>query len=310
MKKIVVYLGRFISMVAVVFLLRTLWIHVAELPSFHWTVAAGGMLFLNMAYWMFAIMVLFSVWQVLLRSVGISLSFADSYSIQGMAQLNKYLPGNVFHYVSRVGYAARYGIPAGITAASMGVEIVIGVFAASIVSGIGVLLSGVNAVSPIIDSARYYRAIMVITILVAGGGTILLSNADVRGWIARRKGFFRLRTIANGSLRYIFFFVTIGLFLNILIRTLWDIHPTINWFDISWRFTAAWLIGFVIPGAPGGLGVREAAMVGLFGPSLGQGVAAGLAVILRVITSVADLCTYFVAVIMKKRKEQEVGVLS
>ncbi|TLY33094.1 MAG: DUF4175 domain-containing protein [Ignavibacteria bacterium] len=89
--------------------------------------------------------------------------------------------------------------------------------------------------------------------------------------------------------------VFIGFFITLLLKGIWGIVPPWAWYRYSWGFTLAWLLGFVMPGASGGIGVREAVIVGLFGSSLGTGVAAGLAIVLRLITVVGDLLTFTIA---------------
>jgi uncharacterized membrane protein YbhN (UPF0104 family) len=53
----------------------------------------------------------------------------------------------------------------------------------------------------------------------------------------------------------------------------------------------------VVPGSPGGLGVREAMMVVLFTPLTGAAVAAGLAVSMRLTTLLGDALTVLLGVL-------------
>jgi uncharacterized membrane protein YbhN (UPF0104 family) len=53
-------------------------------------------------------------------------------------------------------------------------------------------------------------------------------------------------------------------------------------------YTFAWLIGFVVPFAPSGLGVREATLIALLAPSLGVGPATALTVGLRLANVAGD----------------------
>ena len=51
---------------------------------------------------------------------------------------------------------------------------------------------------------------------------------------------------------------------------------------------AAWLIGFVTPGSPGGLGVRESVLVSFLSPSIGPGAAVAATVSFRLVSIIAD----------------------
>ena len=51
----------------------------------------------------------------------------------------------------------------------------------------------------------------------------------------------------------------------------------------------AWLTGFLVPGASGGLGVREATMLLLLTPQIGEPTALALALSTRLITTLGDV---------------------
>jgi len=55
---------------------------------------------------------------------------------------------------------------------------------------------------------------------------------------------------------------------------------------------SAWVLGFIVPGSPGGIGIREVILAGLYAQELGQGIAIGLSVVLRMITSLGDLVAF------------------
>jgi len=57
----------------------------------------------------------------------------------------------------------------------------------------------------------------------------------------------------------------------------------------------AWVLGFIVPGTPGGIGIREVILAELYAQELGQGIAIGLSIVLRVITSLGDLVTFGLA---------------
>jgi hypothetical protein len=54
-------------------------------------------------------------------------------------------------------------------------------------------------------------------------------------------------------------------------------------------YTAGYLVGFVTPLAPGGLGAREGTLVLLLGPRYGTGVALGISLMIRVVNVVGEL---------------------
>ena len=53
-------------------------------------------------------------------------------------------------------------------------------------------------------------------------------------------------------------------------------------------FAAAWVLGLITPGAPGGMGVREAILVVCFAPLVGDGEAFTIALALRLVSILGD----------------------
>jgi uncharacterized membrane protein YbhN (UPF0104 family) len=70
-------------------------------------------------------------------------------------------------------------------------------------------------------------------------------------------------------------------------------YPAVPFALIAAASAASWLAGFVVIGAPAGLGVREAAFVALAGPALGEDRALLLIGLFRVVTFLGD--TLFLA---------------
>jgi uncharacterized membrane protein YbhN (UPF0104 family) len=69
----------------------------------------------------------------------------------------------------------------------------------------------------------------------------------------------------------------------------------------------AWFLGFVVPGAPGGIGIRESVLVLLLPPVLllSKEVVLAGALIYRVITILGEALTYFWAKLVKKGEGSE-----
>jgi hypothetical protein len=59
----------------------------------------------------------------------------------------------------------------------------------------------------------------------------------------------------------------------------------------------AWTAGFVTPGAPGGLGVRDALLVGMLTPAFGPAVSVGIALAFRIVTTLGDIVAFVVGLL-------------
>jgi hypothetical protein len=65
--------------------------------------------------------------------------------------------------------------------------------------------------------------------------------------------------------------------------------------------TVGWLAGFLVPGVPAGLGVREAALTAMLGPSLGVGLVISAAALWRLSHMIADLLMFGLGLSLRDR---------
>jgi len=96
-------------------------------------------------------------------------------------------------------------------------------------------------------------------------------------------------------------FCLIGICAVYLVDTFWPGHAPLPWYRFIYGFALAWLAGFVVPGAPGGIGIREMVMISFFGASLGEGVIVGLAVLLRVLMTAGELLLFTSALLLRDK---------
>ncbi|QSX36832.1 lysylphosphatidylglycerol synthase domain-containing protein [Shewanella sedimentimangrovi] len=75
-----------------------------------------------------------------------------------------------------------------------------------------------------------------------------------------------------------------------------------NFWLLTGSFALAWVAGFVTPGAPAGLGIRETIMVTLLEPAYGPGAALSLALLLRLITSLGDALAFLAGLWLNRRQ--------
>jgi len=66
-------------------------------------------------------------------------------------------------------------------------------------------------------------------------------------------------------------------------------------------FAIAWVAGFIMPGAPGGLGVREAILVAILSSFYDSQIVVGIAVSLRVVTILGDGVAFIVGFVAGRK---------
>ena len=200
------------------------------LPAFALLYAAAGVL-------------LACAWRELLAAAGQHVALRWSVTTHGLSQLGKYLPGNVFQFVSRQFIGAAGGLPHGVLVRSSLHEL-LGLAAA------GVLLS-VWALPLLDNRLGWLSAPPVAGLTLAGAlaGARLLAGARIARALAAH---------------LLFLLAAAGIFLSLL--GMLSVQPAAaGWLPLCGAYTAAWLAGFATPGAPAGLGVRELALLVLLG---------------------------------------------
>lgn len=70
-------------------------------------------------------------------------------------------------------------------------------------------------------------------------------------------------------------------------------------------YIIAWVLGFVVPGAPGGIGVREFVLTLLLGNVVGKELILTLSILHRLITIIGDFMAYVVRVFFSKKNTGE-----
>ncbi len=289
--------GVVVVLASVYFLISGLVRNAAEIPPFGSGLGSLASMVIAILNFALGIIIQSYAWVILLRGARVNVSLRGAYSIVGRAQIAKYFPGNVFHFVGRVVLGVREGIAAEVITLSMGVETLVAAVTAGLIGFCGILLGqeGAVRVAPFIQQIPWIYIIGFVATAVAVMMIVGAWNVNARSWIKKRLSYLDYRGILGTAALYAVILLVNGCVIKWLLVEVWGTGDTLQWYDYSWGFSIAWLLGFIVPGAPGGIGVREAVILALYGPLIGNGIAAGLAVLLRVITSISELISFGIA---------------
>ncbi len=259
---------------------------------------------------LFAIGLLFTPtsWANIIHFIGYGqVKFHDAQTICIRSNLMKYIPGNVMQYVGRNEIAVMYNLNHGKIAFSTILDIAANVIGVGIVS----LICYRNGLATFFENFHIsWKVVFPI------GGLIMVIVIPTL-FIFRKRIKEELRIIRWR--RYIFsFFVYIiyGLFSGLLyILTMKYIVGAEMKGDliitVIGAFLLSWLLGFITPGAPGGVGIREAT-IALFlnGFLQEEQILLGI-VVYRVINTIGDVLAYCICLGWNKcmkNKNQEMNV--
>lgn len=216
-------------------------------------------------------------WRFTLGALGVETSPLRASAALLAAQVGKYIPGGVAQVVSRVAVSTRVGVPAGMATRGLLLE------AGLLVSGAGLC-------------ALLWLLPWTLWVGVVGAG---LLGAALLLHSRRRSAVLALAC-------------HVGVFVGYGTGALALAHGAGytaggGWTHLSGAYAIAWIAGFLVLIAPGGLGVREAVFVALLAPSLGSTQALSLAVGLRVVSLLVDLLTGLLGAMVLQRTARGSG---
>ncbi len=306
MKRLVVIMGYFLVVTSVIFLSVRLAQNINEIPDFQWGVKIALTLTFAVVFYTILFGIAAYMWLILLRGGGVFLNLRKAYTIMGKSQIAKYIPGNFFHYLSQFTLGSRAGIPTEAMLLSMGVHTAIIVLTPATIALTGLLFDKRTLLWLIdeigIKTFNTYLTIIFISIIILA--IILLSLPQPRVWLRQRLAYLHPARIITSVFFILIVYAGFGVIITLLLKTLWQVDTHIQWYQFSWGFALAWVLGFVVPGAPGGIGIREAVFVGLYSQVLGEGLVIGLAIVLRIVTSLGDLLSFGIACWLGRQKYQ------
>ena len=272
------------------FLAKTLKDHWQEVRSLEITSATLPLLTIALGITLIAHIWSGWVWHLILKTIGQPRDGRWSTVVYLQTNIAKYLPGNVWHFYGRVRALQSTGSSTGaaivgvllepllMAAAALGLAAICFSFTVAsdwrlLVVSLGALMAMLVAIqprflNPLLQKLGKAKA-------KAQGLTVITSTL-------------RLQTYPWRSLLGELGFVALrGLGFIITIVALYTLKPG-QILPVMGAFSIAWLMGLVVPGAPGGIGVFEAVAIALLGNQLPSGLLISSVALYRLISTLAE----------------------
>ncbi len=197
--------------------------------------------------------------------------------VYGLSQLAKYVPGNIFHLAGRQAYGMAAGIAAIPLAKSSALEL-------GLIATVGSLFSIMLApfvfpgLPPLVAVGLFVAIVATLSICVRNFASRNLARALL--WQA---GFL----VVSGSVFVWILAVVVPGHLEPLSMSL-----------LCGAYVIAWLAGLVTPGAPAGIGIREAVLIFLLGNALPHADLLLAVLIGRIVTVLGDIIYFAISSFM------------
>jgi uncharacterized membrane protein YbhN (UPF0104 family) len=309
--KIIGYILTIVSIVYIIWIGYKQWQEVIESFSIskNWPILLFSILIYSASY-----IIIVLGWKNLISGFGGYLAFKNSYIICGQSQMAKYIPGNIFHYVGRLILGKKAGLPNSIIINSVFFEaviliivsVILALFSSIILGWRNLVLININRLLVISIIVLAFILIILICIrfiprfkrwLVKNNLLIDLKTIDIRSFLS---------AISLVSVIYIIFFMILGLNLWLISNHLWSIDINLILIFIG-SYAISWAAGLITPGAPGGIGVREAVLIAILSPYLNEAKALTLALVFRIITILGDALFFVTTYLFKIKFKKKIG---
>jgi uncharacterized membrane protein YbhN (UPF0104 family) len=255
------------------------------------------------------------IWQSILAHLGSRLSLRSCLRIYLASEFVRYIPGNVWHVLTRILWVGRYGVSRPVAFASMTIELITKLAAGMLVFSVSLLFwrdfGAVGSLlhGPLVDILGLASILALLIVLhprVLNGllnlALCLLKRDPVQ--LTLRYSDILLITLAWCASWFV-----AGCAFYILMLALWPGAPLVALPICIGIYALAWDIGFGSFITPSGLGVREAAIVGLFALALPlpAGMATVLALLSRFVSTLAEVVCVSIAYLSGGKQVLEIG---
>ena len=271
--------GSFLGIAGILFVVIKLNIYADQLDftrfsTIDWTL----IVFFSFIYGVANILLCFA-WFDLLIYLGVgSIGRRWAVKVYGLSQLAKYVPGNIFHLAGRQAYGMAAGISSLPLAKSSALEL-------GLIAIVGCLFSILLVPLIFTDLPPLVNVCLFVT-------TIAVFFISANKFVSRN--------LAWALLWQTFFLVVSGsvfvLILAIVVPEHLDDLPVSL---LCGAYVIAWLAGLVTPGAPAGIGIREAVLLFLLGNSLPHADLLLVVLLGRIVTVFGDVICFAISSFMK-----------
>lgn len=248
-------------------------------------------------------------WRRLLSDLDVHKPWRALASILAVTQVGKYLPGNVAQHVGRATLSFNRGIGPLPFAVTLVAEILLLMLASVLVGVSALLLSGRSLA--LLPGGRGEGVLLVAAVVVAAVAGMALASRLAPGLVRRfapahadridAATLPSLRALAIALSVYCLVYLVFGAGIVWMAHLLAPAAPQDAWLLVA-SFALAWIIGFVTPGAPAGLGVREGVMLLLLGTQYPAAQAGAIVVGLRLATTLGDILLFPIGLLLARNR--------
>jgi hypothetical protein len=298
--RIVKYVGYIITLIAFIFLGKTLMSMNLDIKHIKNPISAIVLGILISISYVGIVYISSYAWKSTLEFINKGrIPFCDIIPVYTKANMGKYIPGNIMQFAGRNILAGKLGFKQlDITFCSI-IEIIMLLFTDCILS----LIFGMKRFKQVLKAVYYkinpsmvYSILIVLILLITVVIWLLVKKSGI---IKNYKHFFTKKFLKLLCKLFCIYSVTLiipGIFLVMILKLVLgaSISLQISMTIIS-GYTISWVLGYVVPGAPGGIGIRESLLLLMLGPLFTNNIVLLAALLLRIASTLGDLIAFLLS---------------
>ena len=256
------------------------------------------------------------IWRTILARLGAPLNFRTSLRIYLASEFVRYIPGNIWHVLTRILWVGKYGVSRPVAFASMTIELITKLAAGAFIFALSLLFwSDSGAIHSFVYAAPVLIAAgiaSVLVLLVILHPRILNGLLNIALRLLKREPItlpLRYRDILLVTLSWATSWIIAGTAFYVLVLAVYPSLPLVALPICIGIYALAWDVGFVSFITPSGLGFREgtiAFLLVLALPALPAVWGPILAIVSRLISTLAELICVSVAYLSGGKQMREV----
>lgn len=212
----------------------------------------------------------------------ITLGWWDCFRIYNMTQLAKYVPGSIWQFVGRIAILRKHGIEMSVIRDSLLAEHLWVISSAALIACVMIWASSPEFFVDWLAGREIdldLAWLLVMLVLVAS--VVFLSNHRLLRWLVRLSPPLKVIPVL------IFTWLFLGFSLWVTLTSFTTNMPSPIY--VVGIYSLAYVVGFMVPFAPAGLGIREAILTFSLMPYVGSDEAIFLAAINRIIYFIVEI---------------------
>lgn len=286
--------NRLIKLLGILFTVVSLW-YVSTLVYNHFGEIKKLFLQPNIFWFIFLGLMLYAVtqinavisWFLLLRDKYQSIPFRVFYVILAKSQIGKYIPGNFSHILGRSYLSKWYNIKITDVAKSIFAETILLLYVGFIIGSAYFIFFD----RYLFGYSGYWFTAVIVVLTVSILGYLTIKRRSNKIW---QQGHIIIKILLLNSLS----FVALGALLYLAQYFLYDSSVSLIQFIVV--AAVSFIAGFLMPGSPAGIGVREYVFISLLSAQMQIELVLTLALLFRLLTIIGDFLFFMSSFVIKK----------